>query len=52
MDKKPIQIWLTQEQRDAIDRAAEKMGLTVAGYVRMATLNHAAALGFHAEVKE
>jgi uncharacterized protein (DUF1778 family) len=40
---------MTDAQYAAILLAANKMGLTVSAYIRMAALNHARALGFNDE---
>lgn len=40
---------MTDAQYAAISLAANKMGLTVSAYIRMAALNHARALGFNDE---
>ena len=39
---KEIRLQVTQEQRDAIERAASVAGLTIAGFVRHAALRAAA----------
>lgn len=45
MKQKLVQFSL--EQFAVLELAAAKMGLTTSAYIRMAALNHAAALGFH-----
>lgn len=38
---------MTEEQRAAIELAAQKSGLTISAFMRMASLSMAAALGYH-----
>lgn len=38
---------MTEEQRAAIELAAQKSGLTISAFMRMAALSMAARLGYH-----
>ena len=34
--KKRIAVWLTQQEREALDRLVERMGIDMSGFVKMA----------------
>jgi uncharacterized protein (DUF1778 family) len=49
MKQTPMHIRWNDEDRQAVEIAAKKVGLTVSGFVRSAALKEAAAMGIHAQ---
>ena len=49
MKQTPMHIRWDDEDRQAVEIAAKKVGLTVSGFVRSAALKEAAAMGIHAQ---